>query len=591
MSKGKHKIKAKEKTKTIIVKTKNFLKKNTKLSALLAGLILLPILFLVVILMPFRNKVFANTFIAGVYVGDTTESEAVEILKREISLPEKITLRSVDQEFEISTSEIELSYDFEKSAKRAYNFPNRINLLFNHVNLGLFVNVDENKLDEILTVISSKVETIPVYPTVSEKESLIIVEKGKNGKVVNLASTKQIVLENISLNKDPSVELIFENTDIELSQEEALNIQNRAGNLIEKKINFSYEYYQNTAYKNTILSFLNYGNSYDEKEINKLIVEISKSLNRGPQNSIFLVNDGKVEEFTPSVDGVTVDEDKLKEEILKSLHTLETTEEKTINLQIPVILNPAKIKNKDVNDLGINELIGRGVSYFRGSIPNRVYNLDHAAKKFRGILVAPDDTFSFNEILGDVSALTGYKSAYVIKDGKTVLGDGGGVCQVSTTLFRSILDTGLPIVERRAHSYRVGYYEQGFPVGLDATIYHPTTDLKFKNNTEKHILIQSSIDIPRSTLVFEIYGTDDGRIATTTKPIITSSTAPQPDLYIDDPTLPTGQTKQTEYKAWGARVVFDYKVTKNGETLTEKTFVSNYQPWQAVFLRGTGPVD
>ena len=591
MSKGKHKIKAKEKTKTIIVKTKNFLKKNTKLSALLAGLILLPILFLVVILMPFRNKVFANTFIAGVYVGDTTESEAVEILKREISLPEKITLRSVDQEFEISTSEIELSYDFEKSAKRAYNFPNRINLLFNHVNLGLFVNVDENKLDEILTVISSKVETIPVYPTVSEKESLIIVEKGKNGKVVNLASTKQIVLENISLNKDPSVELIFENTDIELSQEEALNIQNRAGNLIEKKINFSYEYYQNTAYKNTILSFLNYGNSYDEKEINKLIVEISKSLNRGPQNSIFLVNDGKVEEFTPSVDGVTVDEDKLKEEILKSLHTLETTEEKTINLQIPVILNPAKIKNKDVNDLGINELIGRGVSYFRGSIPNRVYNLDHAAKKFRGILVAPDDTFSFNEILGDVSALTGYKSAYVIKDGKTVLGDGGGVCQVSTTLFRSILDAGLPIVERRAHSYRVGYYEQGFPVGLDATIYHPTTDLKFKNNTEKHILIQSSIDIPRSTLVFEIYGTDDGRIATTTKPIITSSTAPQPDLYIDDPTLPTGQTKQTEYKAWGARVVFDYKVTKNGETLTEKTFVSNYQPWQAVFLRGTGPVD
>ena len=591
MSKGKHKIKAKEKTKTIIVKTKNFLKKNTKLSALLAGLILLPILFLVVILMPFRNKVFANTFIAGVYVGDTTESEAVEILKREISLPEKITLRSVDQEFEISTSEIELSYDFEKSAKRAYNFPNRINLLFNHVNLGLFVNVDENKLDEILTVISSKVETIPVYPTVSEKESLIIVEKGKNGKVVNLASTKQIVLENISLNKDPSVELIFENTDIELSQEEALNIQNRAGNLIEKKINFSYEYYQNTAYKNTILSFLNYGNSYDEKEINKLIVEISKSLNRGPQNSIFLVNDGKVEEFTPSVDGVTVDEDKLKEEILKSLHTLETTEEKTINLQIPVILNPAKIKNKDVNDLGINELIGRGVSYFRGSIPNRVYNLDHAAKKFRGILVAPGDTFSFNEILGDVSALTGYKSAYVIKDGKTVLGDGGGVCQVSTTLFRSILDTGLPIVERRAHSYRVGYYEQGFPVGLDATIYHPTTDLKFKNNTEKHILIQSSIDIPRSTLVFEIYGTDDGRIATTTKPIITSSTAPQPDLYIDDPTLPTGQTKQTEYKAWGARVVFDYKVTKNGETLTQKTFVSNYQPWQAVFLRGVGPTD
>lgn len=550
---------------------------------------IIPMLLFGAIFFSFENKIFSNTFVAGVYLGNKTEKEAVQLLNEKIEIPKNITLKTQGKDFEILTSEIELFFDFEKSAKRAYYYPDKIKLLLNPVNLGLIININEDKLDEVLAVISSEVEIIPEYPSVSEVGGVAVVKKGKNGKVINLAKTKQVILKNISLRNTSTIELIFENTDVELSQEEAQKIQERAQKLVGKKINFSFEYYSTTASKNTLLSFLNYGVSYDEKQINELIIDIAESVNRGSQDSVFLFDGGKVNEFTPSVDGVVVDESKLLEEIINSLNTLETTDEKMVNINIPVIINPASIKNEDVNDLGINELIGRGVSYFRGSIPNRIYNIDHAAKKFRGILVAPGETFSFNEILGDVSALTGYKSAYVIKDGKTVLGDGGGVCQVSTTLFRSILDAGLPIVERRAHSYRVGYYEQGFPVGLDATIYHPTTDLKFKNNTNAHILIQSSINIPYSTLVFETYGTDDGRVATTSKPVITSSTAPEPDLYIDDPTLPTGTTKQTEYRAWGARVIFNYTVTKNGETLTKKTFVSNYRPWQAVFLRGTGP--
>ena len=132
-----------------------------------------------------------------------------------------------------------------------------------------------------------------------------------------------------------------------------------------------------------------------------------------------------------------------------------------------------------------------------------------ATSRLNGVLVAPGEEFSFNKALGDVSAGTGYQQAYVIKGGRTVLGDGGGVCQVSTTLFRALLNAGLPITERRAHSYRVGYYEQGFPPGLDATVYYPTTDLKFKNDTSNHILIQSRVEGVK--LIFDIYGPDDGR--------------------------------------------------------------------------------
>jgi vancomycin resistance protein YoaR len=173
-------------------------------------------------------------------------------------------------------------------------------------------------------------------------------------------------------------------------------------------------------------------------------------------------------------------------------------------------------------------------------------------------------------------------------DGKTVLGDGGGVCQVSTTLFRAVLSAGLPVVERRAHAYRVGYYEQGFGPGLDATVYSPTTDFKFKNNTDAYLLIQTEIDLNNLALTFEIYGTDDGRIATTSKPVITSQSSPAEDLYVDDPTLKAGVIKQIEHRAYGAKVIFDYKVIRNGEELINQKFVSNYRSWQAVYLRGTG---
>ena len=163
------------------------------------------------------------------------------------------------------------------------------------------------------------------------------------------------------------------------------------------------------------------------------------------------------------------------------------------------------------------------------------------------------------------------------------------MCQVSTTLFRAALDAGLPIVSRRAHSYRVTYYEQGTPPGLDATVSSPTTDFKIKNDTPNHILIQTLFDPTNATLAFEIYGTDDGREITLSEPVISSQSPPPEPHYQDDPTLPEGTVKQIDWAAWGAKVQFDYTVTRDGETLQDETFYSNYRPWQAKFLRGTGP--
>lgn len=296
----------------------------------------------------------------------------------------------------------------------------------------------------------------------------------------------------------------------------------------------------------------------------------------------FNPNTKRVTAFKPSAEGQKLNIDQTYDLIISSLASPDHVWE-PINLPVEII--KPKIQTSDVNSLGIKELLGRGISNFAGSIPNRIYNIGLTAAKINGILVPPGQNFSFNQTVGDITAATGFKQAYVIKEGRTVLDDGGGVCQDSTTLFRAVLNAGLPVIKRTAHAYRVGYYEQGFPPGLDATVFYPSVDFQFKNDTPAHILIQA---YPAGTTLYvDLYGTPDGRTTTLTKPIVTNQTPPPPDLRQDDPTLPKGTVKQVDWSAWGATVSFTRTVTRNGQIIESEVWKSNYKPWQAVYLVGT----
>ncbi|RJQ27702.1 hypothetical protein C4577_00710 [Candidatus Parcubacteria bacterium] len=334
--------------------------------------------------------------------------------------------------------------------------------------------------------------------------------------------------------------------------------------------------------------FLDSSYTFSSEDLKVAVDPIQKKVFIEAEDALLTVQNNRVTAFRESRDGKTLDYERLNndvKEIIPSLLKDKSVNNYKVNVHVQTI--KPNITTEEANDFGIVEMIGKGVSHFKGSIPNRIYNISLAASRLNGIIVAPGENFSFNKTIGDISSYTGYKQAYVIKDGRTVLGDGGGVCQVSTTIFRAALNAGLPIVERHAHSYRVSYYEQGSGPGIDATVYYPTEDFKFKNDTGNHILIQVVIDPIDQRLEFLFYGKKDGRETTITTPIVSSQTPAPPPLYQDDPALSKGVIKQIDYEAVGAIVSFKRIVKNNGKTIISETFTSRYSPWQAIFLRGT----
>ncbi len=576
-------------------------RKITKVSVGLGiGVILLPFFALLIFFLAHHGRIFPNVILAGINVGGMTPIEAEQALKTNLTLPNNITLIPNDNPSEphqISPSSFEASIDLKKSVSQAYNHGRSTKIKNDVITIlttltkpayyQAVVNVNSELLDQQLHAYAESVTNQPTYPSVSLVNKEIVVNKGELGTQIDIEELKTMIIRNLKSGNATPIEIDIKAVDKRLDDTQVLATKLRAQNMLDKEISFNFEWQTFTFDGTKLISFIDPFGGYMKDSVKTESENIAKAVNREAENPVFAFADGKVQEFKPSKDGVVTDQTALENLFMQALSDIEKGGA-SFSHTIPVSSSPPAISMDEVNNLGIKELIARGTSQFKGSIPSRVYNIQLAASRLNGILVKPGEEFSFNKTLGDISALSGYKPAYIIQGGRTVLGDGGGVCQVSTTLFRSLLNGGLPITERNQHSYRVGYYEQDSAAGLDAAIYTPTLDLKFKNDTPGHILIQTIADTTNMTLVFELYGTSDGRQSHISKPVVVSTGAPPEPQYIDDPTLPEGQIKQVDYAAWGARAQFDYKVTRNGETLIEKTFLSNYRPWQAKFLKGTG---
>lgn len=573
----------------------------------------LAILFIIVLLImaaaasifaAYHNKFFPNTYIAGLNISASTKDQAKNYLNQKLIPPESIILfTSYNDEainYPFNLADIEFRLDIAKTVDQVYEssrsdsyfvtFKNFLNSAKGGSQNSLVYTYNKKELQSQLSVIAETITDEAVEPNIEIEINKIVVYKGQAGNKLDLEEIISQIEAQFSSATFESIAISPIKVDPTISDERAQELEAKAQKYLNKYLLLKFEFEEFVLSDDDLVDTIAiHEEGYNNDFINHKIDEVGSSVNRQAQNPVFVFENNKVVEFSPAKDGIEIDKQKLFDLIVDQLEGVKTNDTTFASIDIPTKNSPPDFNTADINDLGIKELIGRGTSRFRGSISSRVHNVALATSRLNGVLIKPGETFSFNAALGDVSKYTGYKEAYVIQDGKTVLGDGGGVCQVSTTFFRAALDAGLPIIERRAHSYRVGYYEQDNPPGLDATVYSPVTDLKVKNDTPAHILIQANVDTTNMTMYFELYGTSDGREATVTKPVIYETSPAPEDVYVDDPTLPEGQIKQVEYRASGAKSRFDYTVVRDGQTLIEKTFYSSYRPWAAVYLRGVGP--
>lgn len=219
--------------------------------------------------------------------------------------------------------------------------------------------------------------------------------------------------------------------------------------------------------------------------------------------------EGRVTDFNPGQNGYYPDAHATTLALIRNLQT------DTLNTPVVAVSIPPSLGLDKTNTLGINTLLSGGLSDFSGSSKNRKANIEAGSKKIRGVLVPPGETLSFNEYLGDVTAEDGFKPEIVIKADGLKPELGGGICQVSSTLFRAVMQSGMPITTRRNHAFSVNHY---FPPGTDATVYSPYTDFKFVNDTPATVLIWNYYKDDH-TLAFDLYGTEDDRVVKVDEPL------------------------------------------------------------------------
>ncbi|MFH1314783.1 MAG: VanW family protein, partial [Candidatus Uhrbacteria bacterium] len=302
------------------------------------------------------------------------------------------------------------------------------------------------------------------------------------------------------------------------------------------------------------------------------------------QDAHFAMSNGRVTEFKASHNGVEFEQI----ETLEAITAMWLADQKETEIIVSVV--EPRISTEQVNDLGISEMLGQGTSNFRGSPYNRIMNIKHGASKLNGILIAPDEEFSLLATLKPFTIEDGYLPELVIRGTEIVPEVGGGLCQIGTTTFRTVMNSGLPVTQRSNHSLVVSYYNDpnnGNP-GTDATIYDPAPDFRFVNNTGNYILFTTNVDTETNILTFTFWGTSDGRRGYYSAPVVTSWIPYGEAQYVDTEDLDPGE-EDCQSAHIGANANFTYYIEQADGTIEQTYYESHYRPLPTMCLVGIDP--
>lgn len=478
-----------------------------------------------------NNKIISGISISGVDVSGLSKNEAAEKIKSiyNSKIEKDIGLKYQDYEATLSPSLLEVNYDIEKAVDEAYLIGRDNNIILNNYNIittligkkNILVNMSLNEevAKQSLEDIGVNLPGIIIESTYSVEDDELLITKGKEGICVDTDELLNKVKERLS-------DVNSNDDDIEIS--------------VKSK-------------------------KPEEIDIEKIHSEVYKEA-----KDAYYTKDPF--EVHPEVEGVDFDVEAAKK-------ILEEEKEEYV---IPLTITKPKVTLNDIGSEAFPDKLATFTTRYDASDKDRTSNLIIACRKINGKVVLADETFSYNKALGARTAQAGYKNAKVYENGEVVDGIGGGICQISSTLYNSVLMSNLKIVERRNHQFVTSYV----PAGRDATVVYGMTDFKFKNTRKYPIRIMASAQNGIATV--SIYGIKEENEYTFTFSTRTVASIPFTTKYVEDSTLPAGTEKVKQKGANGLKTETYITKMLNGKVISTKLLSRDtYDAMERIIIKGT----
>jgi vancomycin resistance protein YoaR len=547
----------------------------------------------------YAGKVYAGVSVLGISMGGKTPDEARQLLTDKIKAfsNEPVLLEWNGKEWRPSLDDIGVNVSVDTTVNEAFavgrsgDFMGNIEQQWNSAQTGyvvpLTVQLSEPTLKNYLeTIANDEINQELFEGDIRLNGTEIDALPGKEGRSLNIYAAISAIRGSVAkLEPGKKIDLPVEIVQPAVTADEVNAVKNLLTVRLSSPITGTTVTKTFTLDREQIINFTTIERNPDrtaKKHIelgwkdNELKILADKwvgEANAPARDARFSWNNGALAVKSESIEGFETD----SAAIIKAIkENADTADKRTFALPGKV-LTPT-VSSKDLPALGITDLMGSGVSTFVGSSQERATNIRVAGELLNGTVVPPGGTFSFLKTMGGIDEAHGFVEGYVIAAERTQRGVGGGVCQVSTTMFRAAFWSGLDIVERNQHSYRVGWYEaNGEPVGFDAAVFDPGVDLQFVNNTQHYILIETVL--APSSITLNVYGTKLQGEVKLEGPAISNRLPAPPDVYEVDPRLPPGTKKQVETAHAGLTTVITRRITVPGQADKVDQFNSTYQPW------------
>jgi len=564
----------------------------------------------------YTDRIYPGVFVAGVDLSGQTLGQAVVTLSANLTYGRfgQLQFRNGQDSWVYTPEALGIFYDHLEAAEIAYeigrgkgtlvNVQEQLKALSEGIDITPGIVYDQAKAYEVVQALALKTNVALIEPSITLENTKVNVVKGQAGKTVDIMATLRNIEPFLLLQQSGIVPMVINDqlpasVNVEDTAQLAESILSQAFTINPADPSTGQGPWtiepENLARLLTIEQKEDQGNRTYTLTVNRpavaaYITSIAPALQVDPVNARMIFNDDtrQLEVIANAVVGASVDIDQSVDSIIEKIQNGEHQGTLVMKTVDPAIRNDSLAA-----DLGITELVAETTSYFYGSDAARVQNIRTSAASFHGVMVGPGEVFSMAEYLTDISLDNGYAEAPIIVGDQTVDGIGGGICQVSTTVFRNAFYGGFPIVERHPHAYRVSYYEQqsnGWVdnnlAGLDATVYVPLVDFKFRNDTPYWLLMETYPT--NNSLTWKFYSTGVGREVDWWTTGITNVVTPPDPIYREDPSLPSGTIKQVDWAVNGATVEVYRTVTVNGEVTLQDTIRTTYVAWPAGYTYGPG---